>query len=224
MLAAWHKDIWTKVSVETLVLTGTPQETVTYGKRHYSRSSTERNALLLTLQRISVCDVPSLAEKDTIKILLTKFHYGTQKSDHAFDAHSHAAAWQKMLETGQSHNKILIAGSFGMMNEMQLAQRLKECACSLDPHIILSEDKVITCLALGLTPSACANHDTRQLVIMDFSGSKKSTDTVKPVSNQRRRGKLGPRSRSRLVPSPTGPRHHVSLLYSDLITTAYYEH
>ena len=42
MLAAWHKDIWTKVSVETLVLTGVPQETVTYGKRLYSRSSITR--------------------------------------------------------------------------------------------------------------------------------------------------------------------------------------
>ena len=71
------------------------------------------------------------------------------------------------------HHKILIAGSFGMMNETQLAQRLKECACSLNPHIILSEDKAITCLALGLTPSACANHDTRELVIMDFLGNKK---------------------------------------------------
>ena len=205
MLAAWHKDIWTKVSVETLVLTGVPQETVTYGKRHYSRSSTERNALLLTLQRISACGVPSLAEKHTIKILLTKFHYGTQKSGHAFDAHSRAAAWQKMLETVQSHNKILIAGSFGMMNETQLAQRLKECACSLNPHIILSEDKAITCLALGLTPSACANHDTRQLVIMDFSGSKKSTDTVKPRVEPAATGKAGAKKSKSASSKPDGP-------------------
>ena len=103
MLAAWHKDIWEKVSVETM----------TFGRRQYSRPSTERIAILLTLLRISACDVPSFAEKHVLKILLTKFHYGTQRSGHAFDAHCRAAAWQKMLDTAQSQNKVLIAGTLG---------------------------------------------------------------------------------------------------------------
>ena len=154
MLAAWHGATWKKTSAEIVTLCG------------------NRTALVLTLQRITACttanarDVSPLANEGALKVLLTKFHQGTQAAGHAFDAHVRFEVWRRMLHIVHDSPTWIIAGTLAS-NEMQLAQRLKEHRCNFNPSRILSEDKVIACLTMGVTPSTCRNHHMKQLVIID---------------------------------------------------------
>ena len=174
MIAAWHTDIWEKVSVHTLLLTGVIEGfTWGFGGINQTATSKERTALIVTLKRISTGDVPPLAKPEQIRIVLTKIHYGTQNTGHAFDAHARTSTWRSLLNEAALYDKLLIGGSLGHQNEVQIGQRLREHDFSWNPHMMFSEDHSLTCLAVGLKPATCSNHDARQLLILDISGGKK---------------------------------------------------
>ena len=164
MVAAWQDSVWISPAFEELLLCG-------------SRAvGNKRTALKLTLQRRS-CDASPLAEnEDALTVLLTKFHQGTAANSEQFDSHLRFTAWKNMLDyMRKSPRKWIIAGGLAA-TEISIAQRLKECSCQFNPSRIMSDDKSVACLTVGLPVSKCANHTTNQLLIIDMPPQ----DTVPP--------------------------------------------
>lgn len=147
-IALWHADTWKVTIHDTMQLVG------------------QRNCLVLNIQRVAAqvhvegCDVSPLANEDAIQVLLTKFHWSWRQQAW------HPEAWRRMLELVQDNPQWIIAGALAV-NEIQLAQQLKEQNCELDLCRLLSADKAITCLTCGIQPSTCESHHMKQSLIID---------------------------------------------------------
>ena len=140
-----------------------------------TKSPAQRSALCFKLRRVTS---RRDADEDRFLVILTKFHHGTAKYGHQFEAHDRTIAWKTMLEVAglESSNKWLITGSLATQ-EVQLAMNIKENHCDLNPTKLFSSDKTITCVAQGIGLASCLNHIKKQILTVELdTRSSKSCD------------------------------------------------